>query len=129
MDCPECGNASRVLDSRAVEGRVYRRRICKTCEFRFSTYEAYDETNSRPTLPNAKAKKKMDINQQAQAVVSRIKMPVPPAPQNMTLTRVPAERTPLTVKGSSGRRMTDEQLERAQRVRDFLNSRGEDDDE
>ncbi|MNL18561.1 hypothetical protein D3C87_1397110 [compost metagenome] len=70
----------------------------------------------------------MDINQQARVVVSRIKMPMPPQ-QGMTVTRVPTERPPLTIKGSSGRRMTDEQMERAQRVRDFLNSRGEEDDE
>lgn len=39
MRCPECGNSSRVLDSKKYEKAVYRKRECKTCRFRYWTEE------------------------------------------------------------------------------------------
>ncbi len=41
MDCPSCGTSSEVLETRPAEdGRaVRRRRRCKSCERRFTTYE------------------------------------------------------------------------------------------
>jgi transcriptional regulator NrdR family protein len=32
MRCPKCGGATRVVDSRKVEGSCYRRRVCTRCE-------------------------------------------------------------------------------------------------
>jgi len=40
MKCPFCGRtASKVVDSRTVEGGIRRRRTCQHCEQRFSTFE------------------------------------------------------------------------------------------
>jgi transcriptional repressor NrdR len=40
MKCPFCGrSATKVLDSRATDGGIRRRRICTQCEERFTTYE------------------------------------------------------------------------------------------
>ncbi len=128
MECPTCSNgASKVLDSRKVEKRVYRRRECKACGFLFTTYETYDESASRPALPK-RVKKKMNLDQQARQVVSRIKLPAPPG-MPMPVTRTPTPQVSLTVPGSTATKMSDQQLERARQLRDFLNSRGEEDDE
>jgi len=39
MDCPYCGSASRVIDSRPIQDGVRRRRVCKVCTKRFTTHE------------------------------------------------------------------------------------------
>ena len=39
MDCPVCGSASRVIDSRSESNRVMRRRKCLACEKLFFTTE------------------------------------------------------------------------------------------
>jgi transcriptional repressor NrdR len=39
MDCPYCGQDSRVLDSRGARDVVRRRRECLACSRRFTTYE------------------------------------------------------------------------------------------
>lgn len=40
MLCPACANAStRVVDSRASDSRIRRRRECEACKHRFTTYE------------------------------------------------------------------------------------------
>ncbi len=39
MTCPECGAKTHVVDSRSQEDSKYRRRGCKVCRYRFSTYE------------------------------------------------------------------------------------------
>ncbi len=40
MKCPFCGrSATKVLDSRATDGGIRRRRMCTQCEERFTTYE------------------------------------------------------------------------------------------
>lgn len=39
MDCPYCGSASRVIDSRSESNRVLRRRKCFECEKLFFTTE------------------------------------------------------------------------------------------
>lgn len=39
-ECPQCGECrSAVVDSRKSDGAVRRRRICCSCEQRFTTYE------------------------------------------------------------------------------------------
>lgn len=40
-DCPRCGKATIVFDSRhqQTDNTIYRRRRCYKCEYRFSTYE------------------------------------------------------------------------------------------
>ena len=46
MRCPFCGNSeSQVVDSRLSDpgDAVRRRRVCRSCERRFTTYERYDE--------------------------------------------------------------------------------------
>ena len=41
--CPHCGDSkSRVDDSRARRGGIYRRRECAACHFRFTTVEHID---------------------------------------------------------------------------------------
>lgn len=43
IPCPECGKASRVINSRAAEvietPAIYRRRACRSCDHRWSTFE------------------------------------------------------------------------------------------
>ena len=39
MKCPVCGGKAAVIDSRADDDSVYRRRKCLECDLRFSTYE------------------------------------------------------------------------------------------
>ena len=39
MKCPYCGNKSRVVDTRSAGEGVRRRRECKACGRRFTTYE------------------------------------------------------------------------------------------
>lgn len=38
MLCPECGSTTKVTDSR-YRSKQYRRRLCKSCGHRFTTYE------------------------------------------------------------------------------------------
>lgn len=39
MDCPYCDGASQVIDSRPSRSGIRRRRECKVCDRRFTTYE------------------------------------------------------------------------------------------
>ena len=40
MNCPACGeNATRIIDSRASDAGIHRRRECRSCHDRFNTYE------------------------------------------------------------------------------------------
>ncbi len=39
MQCPYCSSETKVLESRAAEGSMRRRRECLQCENRFTTYE------------------------------------------------------------------------------------------
>lgn len=39
MECPKCGGETTVLKTRQYEKRVYRRRECRECGFRFTTDE------------------------------------------------------------------------------------------
>ena len=39
MKCPYCGNKSRVVDTRSAGEGIRRRRECKSCGRRFTTYE------------------------------------------------------------------------------------------
>lgn len=41
IPCPKCSHgASKVIDSRPMNGYMRRRRTCGSCKFRFNTYEA-----------------------------------------------------------------------------------------
>ncbi|MBQ7081983.1 MAG: transcriptional regulator NrdR, partial [Oscillospiraceae bacterium] len=43
MKCPFCGfDDSKVIDSRAVDERIRRRRECLKCAKRFTTYESVE---------------------------------------------------------------------------------------
>ena len=39
MKCPECGGGTQVIDSRKMEGYVWRSRKCKDCGVRVSSIE------------------------------------------------------------------------------------------
>jgi hypothetical protein len=39
MNCDKCGGESEVIDSREIYGTKRRRRQCKACGLRWSTYE------------------------------------------------------------------------------------------
>ena len=43
MECPRCHSDTQVIDSRAADGAIRRRRACKQCEHRFTTYERIAE--------------------------------------------------------------------------------------
>ena len=51
MQCPYCDSDSNVVDSRAVDRGVRRRRVCSSCKRRFTTYE-------RVAPPNIKVLKR-----------------------------------------------------------------------
>lgn len=52
IKCPLCGFAdSKVVDSRPTDGAgIRRRRECKQCKNRFTTYETYDLANNVPLV-------------------------------------------------------------------------------
>lgn len=39
LSCPDCGSPTAVIDSRDYESYLRRRRLCKSCRKRFTTYE------------------------------------------------------------------------------------------
>jgi len=44
MKCPDCGSDdTRTMDSRRRDGGTYRRKVCRACDFRFSTRELHVE--------------------------------------------------------------------------------------
>ncbi len=45
MHCPYCKKGSRVLESRESESSLRRRRECRSCRRRFTTYERVEATN------------------------------------------------------------------------------------
>ncbi len=44
-----CGGPTKVIDSRGMNGGIRRRRVCKKCNARWSTYERHEEATV-PTL-------------------------------------------------------------------------------
>lgn len=52
MKCPICDVAdSKVIDSRPTDnGGIRRRRECKNCAHRFTTYETYEVSNTEPLV-------------------------------------------------------------------------------
>ncbi len=55
LPCPQCAGPTNVVDSRPREGAIRRRRVCRKCDLRFSTFEQYAENaglgfNDRSTL-------------------------------------------------------------------------------
>ncbi len=51
MDCPNCSSRrTYVNDTRRSHGRVWRRRICRDCAARFTTWEIYDESFRRQEI-------------------------------------------------------------------------------
>ncbi|MCM1221747.1 MAG: hypothetical protein NC548_45485 [Lachnospiraceae bacterium] len=46
-ECPECGNKTKVLDSRKFAGAVYRKRKCKDCNFTFYTEELEIDSSTK----------------------------------------------------------------------------------
>lgn len=52
MMCPSCGSESlKVIDSRKTTDSIRRRRRCKDCGERFTTYETISETPEKPPKP------------------------------------------------------------------------------
>ena len=54
MECPECGEKTKVVETRPYAGAVYRRRKCLECNFIFYTEETEVEKGD-PTVRNALA--------------------------------------------------------------------------
>ena len=54
LPCPGCGSAdSKIVDSRSRVSPVhaiYRRRVCQSCGYRFSTYESYKPADTCEVL-------------------------------------------------------------------------------
>jgi C4-type Zn-finger protein len=51
MLCPECkANVLVVIDSRTIDNVVRRRRKCRACQFKFTTYEVPREVYETTTL-------------------------------------------------------------------------------
>ena len=61
MKCPRCGGSTtRVCDSRSAAGVKYRRRLCPSCDFRFSTTEMHGRhlPERLPLLPDYSVRKR-----------------------------------------------------------------------
>lgn len=43
--CPKCGGLAKVVDSRMSGANRYRRRLCQTCDYKFTTYEVTSVEN------------------------------------------------------------------------------------
>lgn len=43
MNCPICDSQTNVIDSRKSEGKIRRRKQCKRCLVKFTTYEIMDQ--------------------------------------------------------------------------------------
>ena len=50
VECPECGGKTMVIDSREYAGAVYRRRVCKKCDYRFFSEETEIDGRSNKEL-------------------------------------------------------------------------------
>lgn len=46
MKCPKCGSKTFIFDSREKDNRMWRRRMCDTCGYRFTTEEITEEQYS-----------------------------------------------------------------------------------
>lgn len=42
LPCPECNGRTRTLETRIARGSVRRRRVCKECSIRFTSWELDD---------------------------------------------------------------------------------------
>jgi len=42
LPCPECNGRTRTLETRIARGNVRRRRVCKECSIRFTSWELDD---------------------------------------------------------------------------------------
>jgi len=47
MRCPECGNETRVGETRDIAGNNRRRRVCPNCGHRFTTIETIVQSNQK----------------------------------------------------------------------------------
>lgn len=54
MQCPYCEGDSQVVDSRTAAGAVRRRRLCKDCRRRFTTYEKIGSPDIKVTKRSGK---------------------------------------------------------------------------
>lgn len=66
MNCTKCGKATRVINSRPVKRNgVRRRRLCMTCEHRFTTVEVVDEQSAEDRVAELKDALKKTIDRWA----------------------------------------------------------------
>ncbi len=49
MRCPQCGGPSNVVDSRPSGGSLRRRRVCRSCDLRFTTFEQIEGDRLEPS--------------------------------------------------------------------------------
>lgn len=81
MICPFCGHDDdRVIDSRSSEGgqAIRRRRECKACERRFTTYERVEETSRLMVIKRDGARQPFDREKILRGVQSACgKRPIP----------------------------------------------------
>ena len=58
MYCPKCKNKTKVKDSRAMPNRngIMRRRRCVVCDYNFTTYEEYENSQNITELRALKEK-------------------------------------------------------------------------
>jgi transcriptional regulator NrdR family protein len=45
MNCPKCNGLTIVVDTRSDNDHVYRRRLCRSCEYRFTTTESVSDSD------------------------------------------------------------------------------------
>lgn len=69
IPCPGCGGVtSRVIGSRYANGRYRRRRVCQSCDQRFTTFESYVRVQNDDAAE--KVRKIADLNQRMAKLIS-----------------------------------------------------------
>ncbi len=70
MYCPKCSKKTKVVDSRLQSDQVVRRRRkCRKCGYRFTTWESIMNMNSRESLLKKPQRKLSKIKQLAQEII------------------------------------------------------------
>lgn len=67
-DCPQCeSNFSQVIDTRLIDGQKRRRRVCRMCDFRFTTFEG-----ARNTTPGFTVKRLKTLTTQVDTLAGQL---------------------------------------------------------
>jgi transcriptional repressor NrdR len=109
MNCPFCNEPeTKVTDSRAVDNRIKRRRVCENCGKRFTTYE-YAEASDTRTLMVQKKDGTVELFNRAK-IVAGISSAVKKRPVSAEQIRLITESIEYRLAGVRGKTFTTVQI-------------------